>query len=78
MSKTLFKRAAATGATFIAIGSAGAMSLPAVTNAATTHPATSQSAHKVAATKAAPRPLVGDCRPGNIFGSCPPHLPRPV
>jgi|NGEPerStandDraft_6_1074524.scaffolds.fasta_scaffold06482_2 hypothetical protein len=44
MSKTLFKRAAATGAAFIAIGSAGAMTMPAVASAATT-PAVSQSAH---------------------------------
>ena len=45
MSTTLFKRTAATVAAFIAIGSTGAMSLPAVAAAATTHPAASQNAH---------------------------------
>ncbi len=45
MSTTLFKRTAATVGAFIAIGSTGAMSLPAVADAATTHPAASQNAH---------------------------------
>ena len=49
MSKTLFKRAAATGAAFIAIGAAGVMSLPAVAGAATTQPTVSQSTHAVQA-----------------------------
>jgi hypothetical protein len=52
--KTLFTRAAATGAAFIAIGSAGVMSLPAVAGAATTRPAVSQSTHK-AETRIPPR-----------------------
>lgn len=52
--KTLFTRAAATGTAFIAIGSAGVMSLPAVAGAATTRPAVSQSTHK-AETRIPPR-----------------------
>ncbi len=44
MFTTLFKRSAATVAAFIAIGAAGAMSLP-VATAATTHQAASQSTH---------------------------------
>jgi hypothetical protein len=44
MSTTLFKRTAATVAAFIAIGSAGVMSLPAAA-AATTDPAVSQNTH---------------------------------
>jgi hypothetical protein len=39
MSKTLFKRAAATGAAIIALGFGGAMSLSSAASAATTHPA---------------------------------------
>jgi len=46
MSTTLFKRSTATAAAFAAIGSAGALSLPAA-GAATIHPAASQSAHAV-------------------------------
>ncbi len=42
MSKMLFKRAAAAGAAFVALGFAGAMSLP-VASAATTQPAISHS-----------------------------------
>ena len=45
MSTALFKRTAATAAAFVAIGSAGAISLPTVAGAATTHPAASQNAH---------------------------------
>ncbi len=48
MSTTLFKRTAATAAAFVAIGAAGAMSLP-VAGAATIDPAVSQSAHAVQA-----------------------------
>jgi hypothetical protein len=47
MSNNLFKRTAATAAAFVAIGSAGAMTLPSVATAATTHQAASQSVHQV-------------------------------
>ncbi len=43
MFTTMFKRTAATGAALVAIGSAAAMSVPAIAGAATTHPAVAQS-----------------------------------
>jgi hypothetical protein len=42
MPKSLVKRTAATGAAFLAIGCAGAISLPTAASAATTRPVSSQ------------------------------------
>ena len=60
MFTTLFKRIAATVAAFVAIGAAGAMSLPGAT-AATTHQAASQSAH-VAQSHQQPAPFCSSSR----------------
>ena len=45
MSKMLFRRAAATGAAFVMLGFAAAMSLSPVASAATIRPAASQTVH---------------------------------
>ena len=45
MSRTLFKRAAATSAAIVALGFGGAMSLSTIASAATTQPAVAQSVH---------------------------------
>ena len=72
MSKMLLKRAAAIGAAFIAIGSAGALSLSSVAGAATIHPAVSQSAHAAARSASAVKVCKGVNGKHNLHGpGCP-------